>query len=135
MVCNTAFCAYFGAWSSWGPCSASCGIGQATRFRYCHGGPVGTGLCVAQERNGVLNQDTIQCDMGDCCDWDWSGWTGCCKGGAQGNIRLRFRGGTCGMASEMIQKPCEFQDQSVAFPQCYPINNFMRGRDSAKMIA
>jgi len=44
--------------------------------------------------------------MGDCCEWDWSGWTGCCRGD-NGNKRLRLRGNNCGQDVEQIEKPCE----------------------------
>lgn len=134
-ICNTQFCAYFGAWSTWGPCSRSCGLGIAKRYRYCHGGEVGTGLCIAQEQNGVLTEDEIKCDMGECCEWDWSGWTGCCNSNSvDGNVRLRFRGNTCGMETEMIQKPCEAQQQALSVPNCQDFVSTLQ-RTSSSVVA
>ena len=48
-----------------------------------------------------------QCDMGSCCDFDWSGWTGCCRNTRNQNVRLRFRGGCAGSPAEEVSKPCD----------------------------
>lgn len=118
--CNDSLCNYFGAWSNWAACSVSCGIGTMSRTRYCHGGGEGTGLCRADE-NGVMKVDIAKCDMGQCCEWDWSGWTGCCLE-KQKNIRLRFRGNQCGQRWEVISKTCEMRPipdaQQTDFPSC-----------------
>ena len=102
--CNTHPCSYYGAWSNWSPCSASCGIGTMSRMRYCHGGRVGDGLCIAGD---VTTNEVAQCQMGDCCDFDWSGWTGCCRNTRNQNVRLRFRGGCAGSPAEEVSKPCD----------------------------
>ena len=105
--CNTHPCAYYGAWSNWSPCSTSCGIGTMNRMRYCHGGAVGDGLCLSGD---VTTSETASCDMGDCCDFDWSGWTGCCRDTENRNVRLRFRGGCDGSSMDQLAKPCNTQN-------------------------
>jgi hypothetical protein len=125
--CNEHLCNYYGAWSNWGACSVSCGIGSMTRTRYCHGGNDGTGLCIT--KGGVGKVDTAKCDMGQCCEWDWSGWTNCCYGNVDNqpkNIRLRFRGNKCGSDWEVIQKTCE------ANPIANPANPQFISCDSIK---
>lgn len=102
--CNTHPCSYYGAWSNWSPCSASCGLGSMNRLRYCHGGRVGDGLCLTGE---VTTDETVQCDMGDCCDFDWSGWTGCCRDQNNQNVKLRFRGACAGDEMDQLAKPCD----------------------------
>lgn len=130
--CNDILCNYFGAWSNWAACSVSCGIGTMSRSRYCHGGGEGTGLCRADE-NGVMKIDTARCDMGQCCEWDWSGWTGCCLDN-QKNIRLRFRGNQCGQKWEVRSKTCEMRPIPDAaqtdFPSCKSLTdrNFLTAK-------
>lgn len=127
--CNNQPCNYLGAWSNWGACSVSCGVGSMSRSRYCHGGGVGTGLCQADEQ-GVVLQDTANCNMGQCCEWDWSGWTGCCLDSSKverQNIRLRFRGNNCGSDWEVKEKTCEHRPipdpAQTDFPSCASITN------------
>lgn len=107
-ACNQTPCSYYGAWSNWSACSVSCGIGSMTRTRYCHGGEDGTGLCVKGEK-GVGKLEQATCDMGQCCEWAWSGWTSCCYSSEeQKNIRLRVKGNKCSDESwEFKQKQCE----------------------------
>ena len=62
VACPSLVCSYFGAWSSWSACTVSCGLGQKTRTRYCHGGAVGTGLCIGDDSK-VLGDETVACDM------------------------------------------------------------------------
>lgn len=73
-------------------------------MRYCHGGRVGDGLCISGD---VTTNEVAQCQMGDCCDFDWSGWTGCCRNTRNQNVRLRFRGGCAGSPAEEVSKPCD----------------------------
>ena len=73
-------------------------------MRYCHGGRVGDGLCISGD---VTTNEVAQCQMGDCCDFDWSGWTGCCRNTRNRNIRLRFRGGCAGSPAGEVSKPCD----------------------------
>lgn len=119
VACPSLVCSYFGAWSSWSACTVSCGMGQKTRTRYCHGGAVGTGFCIG-DANKVLGDETVACDMGDCCEWDWSGWTGCCRGNDFKNKRLRLRGNNCGQDVEEIEKACEldFTNPSATYASC-----------------
>lgn len=134
--CNEHFCNYYGAWSNWSACTVSCGIGTMTRTRYCHGGNDGTGHCLndgidvcsnLDKENVIVGKtDCAKCDMGQCCEWDWSGWTGCCNSGAK-NIRLRFKGNKCGQNWEFLQKDCEQAPQAytgqTAFPSCEAIKS------------
>jgi len=134
VACNESFCNYYThGWGNWGPCSVSCGIGVMTRTRYC---PEGTGSCandgddpcnnIDNKEFVAGNKDCARCDMvrqksflfcifctflqlqGECCYWDWSGWTSCCNSG-NSNIRLRFKATSCGQDWEYIQKPCELR--------------------------
>jgi hypothetical protein len=76
-----------------------------SRLRYCHGGAVGDGLCLTGD---VTTNEVATCDMGSCCDFDWSGWTGCCRNTANQNVRLRFRGGCEGTTQpQEVSKPCD----------------------------
>jgi len=109
--CNTHPCAYYGAWSNWSACSASCGLGTMNRLRYCHGGAVGDGLCLSGD---VTTNEIVTCDMGSCCDFDWSGWTGCCRDTQQQNVRLRFRGGCEGSTvPQEVSKPCDVRGMAT----------------------
>merc|ERR1712193_388116 len=89
--CRATVCPYFSAWQSWESCSKSCGDGTMRRIRYCVGGEVGEGFCV----KGVDNVETVQtapCNRGECCNWEWSGWTGCCFNQARNRgVRYRFQ--------------------------------------------
>jgi len=89
--CKATVCPYFSAWQSWESCSKSCGTGTMRRIRYCVGGEVGEGFCV----KGVDNVETVQtapCNRGECCNWEWSGWTGCCFNQARNRgVRYRFQ--------------------------------------------
>lgn len=137
--CNDHSCNYYGAWSNWGACSVSCGIGTMSRTRYCHGGNDGTGLCIVGSK-GVGKLDTARCDMGKCCEWDWSGWTSCCQApDRQKNIRLRFRGNQCGSDWEVIEKTCENQpiaDPRNPFISCSTIrqNNHLSYQSNSKWV-
>ena len=73
------------------------------RMRYCHGGRVGDGLCLSGH---VTTDESVQCDMGDCCDFDWSGWTGCCRDQQNKNVKLRFRGACNGEPQDQVAKSC-----------------------------
>lgn len=87
------------------------------RQRYCHGGIVGSGLCV-KSTDGIGKTDVAKCDMGKCCEWDWSGWTGCCRNDVGDNVRLRFKGNTCGQAQENLSKPCESPSMTLSATAC-----------------
>jgi len=81
------------------------------RLRYCHGGAVGDGLCLSGD---VTTNEIVTCDMGSCCDFDWSGWTGCCRDTQQQNVRLRFRGGCEGSTvPQEVSKPCDVRGMAT----------------------
>ena len=81
-----------------------------SRLRYCHGGQVGDGLCLDGD---VTTNEVATCDMGSCCDFDWSGWTGCCRDTENRNVRLRFRGGCEGSTKpQEVSKPCDISGQA-----------------------
>jgi len=82
-----------------------------SRLRYCHGGAVGDGLCLSGD---VTTNEVATCDMGSCCDFDWSGWTGCCRNTQQQNVRLRFRGGCEGSTlPQEVSKPCDVRGMAT----------------------
>jgi len=90
-ACPVTACPYFSAWQSWESCSKSCGTGTMRRIRYCVGGEVGDGFCV-KGTDGSLTVQTASCNRGECCDWEWSGWTGCCYNQARSRaVRYRFQ--------------------------------------------
>ena len=43
--------------------------------------------------------------QGDCCNFLWSDWTGCCNQNGR-NVRLRFRGGCTGADHQQEEKAC-----------------------------
>merc|ERR1711915_811164 len=89
--CKTKACPYFSAWQTWESCSKSCGEGTRRRIRYCIGGEVGDGHCI-KGTDGSLTVQTSACNRGDCCNWEWSGWTGCCYNQARDRaVRYRFQ--------------------------------------------
>lgn len=82
-----------------------------SRLRYCHGGAVGDGLCLSGD---VTTNEVATCDMGSCCDFDWSGWTGCCRNTQNQNVRLRFRGGCEGSTvPQEVSKPCDVRGMAT----------------------
>merc|ERR1712046_413831 len=89
--CQATVCPYFSAWQTWESCSKSCGEGTMRRIRYCVGGEVGDGFCV-KGVDGSLTVQTAPCNRGECCNWEWSGWTGCCFNQARNRgVRYRFQ--------------------------------------------
>ncbi|XP_060723445.1 semaphorin-5B isoform X1 [Tachysurus vachellii] len=86
-------------WSSWAPCSTSCGVGFEVRQRSCsnptprHGGRV----CVGQTREERLcNEDSV-CPVP--VSWaQWTSWSTCtamCGGGFQSRVRTCENGNSC----------------------------------------
>ena len=51
--------------------------------------------------------------MGDCCNYDWSGWTGCCRDTQNRQVRLRFQGGCSGSAMNQEAKQCGVTGQAM----------------------
>merc|ERR1712223_1155231 len=89
--CQATVCPYFSAWQTWESCSKSCGEGTMRRIRYRVGGEVGDGFCV-KGVDGSLTVQTAPCNRGECCNWEWSGWTGCCFNQARNRgVRYRFQ--------------------------------------------
>uniref|UniRef100_A0A7E4VF62 Apple domain-containing protein n=1 Tax=Panagrellus redivivus TaxID=6233 RepID=A0A7E4VF62_PANRE len=82
-VCNLDQCPYWGSWSSWSPCSASCGHGQQTRARRCE--PYGSS-CVGGDRELRFCQQAV------CPYWDqWAEWGGCSVSCGRGFCERRRR--------------------------------------------
>ncbi|KAL4618071.1 semaphorin-5B-like [Arapaima gigas] len=86
-------------WSSWAPCSTSCGIGFEVRQRSCnnpsprHGGRV----CVGQSREERLCNEKVSCPLPVL--WStWASWTKCsaeCGGGVHSRVRSCENGNSC----------------------------------------
>ena len=98
----------FSPWTSWLPCSKSCGIGTETRTR----------TCIAARCNGFLEQ-TRNCNSQPCQgpqihlktvagEWSiWNAWSSCsasCNGGSHSRTRKCIGGECVGEASEEL--PC-----------------------------
>nr|XP_014342845.1 PREDICTED: SCO-spondin [Latimeria chalumnae] len=91
--CTEVICDVNGDWSAWTPwseCSASCGTGLQSRYRFCTDPPPsGNGLpCIGPEREGQ------PCNMQTCSrsgNWsEWSPWTDCTRTCGEG-VRTRNR--------------------------------------------
>lgn len=90
--CNTHGCCdstYAGGWSGYGGCSASCGGGTKSQYRY-HYSSYNSGWCWTE-------YDYASCNTQGCCDstWGggWGGWGGCsasCGGGTQYRYQERY---------------------------------------------
>jgi len=119
--CNTQSCSrqdcVAGSWHPWGPCSATCGVGQKDRFRSI-ATPAGDG---GQGCSSKLSE-TMPCNLKDCnatdCAWgDWSTWSSCscdCGGGQQTRDRhvqvFPTPGGkTCKALDKEEMQPCNTQ--------------------------
>eukprot|EP00434_Breviolum_minutum_P002626 symbB.v1.2.002319.t1/scaffold123.1/size315817/4 len=126
-LCNTQDCVEdawgkidctWSEWSSWGRCSASCGLGQARRSRIivqeaAHGGEFCAGLF-----QDFQNCSIQPCRARDCAFSAWTSWSDCsdrCTGHRQ---RVRnvgypaFGGGEACRGSTMELQPCgEGQNQ------------------------
>ncbi|XP_072186520.1 SCO-spondin [Excalfactoria chinensis] len=82
MVCPALPCPSYGPWSTWSPCSSSCGRGRTSRHRTCKPRPGGV-PCTASR-----TQETAECSPQPCpavCQLSpWSPWSPCsssCGGG------------------------------------------------------
>ena len=71
--CNEQQCPLWTAWSAYGECSRTCGVGKKTRNRTCKNGYVGQVGC---DVDSTIDEATCSTDA--CPVWiDWSEWTEC----------------------------------------------------------
>ncbi|XP_061570036.1 SCO-spondin [Cololabis saira] len=80
LVCTRRPCPVYEAWSSWSPCSVSCGRGQTTRTRSCRDAVGGPPCAETTQTQGC---DLPSCPAG-CLLGQWSAWSECsatCGGG------------------------------------------------------
>ncbi|XP_072016509.1 cubilin-like [Amphiura filiformis] len=90
---TTSAAAYWRPWSSWSPCSSSCGVGTKTRARTCSD----SGGCTGYSR------DSVECNTQRCPYWSlWSSWSPCivsCGGGTKTRARTCSHSGGCSGSS------------------------------------
>jgi hypothetical protein len=120
--CNMWPCAYWGIWSSWSMCSTTCGMGTRQRMRLCEGGQPGEGACypATEKDDNGLPFETHQlgtlhiepCGMGECCEYQWSGWSSCCRNKQQQPKKIRWKG-NCGTHDwSVVEEPCNGAEQA-----------------------
>ncbi|XP_062521147.1 mucin-like protein [Corticium candelabrum] len=96
-LCNNQTCPCdgdFGNWGPWTPCTASCGVGNKRRFRFCVNPPPSNGGRDCEQPN----YETASCYQPFQCPQDgewtlWSMWTPCPAFCGSKGIRQRWR--TC----------------------------------------
>ncbi|KAL6456161.1 hypothetical protein MHYP_G00360120 [Metynnis hypsauchen] len=117
-------------WSSWSPCSTSCGVGFEVRQRSCnnpaprHGGRV----CVGQAREERLCNENTACPL--LVSWvPWSSWSKCsapCGGGVQSRVRTCENGNTCPGCSLEYRacnlEACAEVRRNTPWSPWYPVN-------------
>ena len=124
-------------------CSTTCGPGQKQRSRKCIGGPPGTGACTNSaefgEVNGKMQQLTLSSngavnthscgddENGNCCEFEWSGWSNCCLEGTARKT-VRWKGHQCDGKWENQELPCgEVIESNVnTMKQCLEIYNIQQ---------
>jgi hypothetical protein len=120
--CNMWPCAYWGIWSDWSMCSTTCGSGQQQRMRLCEGGQPGEGACYQHKETDEVGRefDTQQagtlhirsCGMGECCEYDWSGWSNCCLTRNRQEKKIRWKG-NCGTQEwSIIEENCVYGEKA-----------------------
>ncbi|KAI5109464.1 semaphorin-5B [Silurus meridionalis] len=122
-------------WSSWTPCSTSCGVGFEVRQRSCsnptprHGGRV----CVGQTREERLcNEDSV-CPMA--VSWaQWTSWSTCtavCGGGFQSRVRTCENGNSCSGCPQEYRtcnlETCPEVRRYTPWSAWYPVNVTLGG--------
>uniref|UniRef100_A0AAY4ADZ6 Sema domain-containing protein n=1 Tax=Denticeps clupeoides TaxID=299321 RepID=A0AAY4ADZ6_9TELE len=130
---EVANCSRNGAWTpwtSWAPCSTSCGIGFQVRQRSCsnptprHGGRV----CVGQNREERYCNEHLPCPPH--VYWSsWSPWERCsvpCGGGIQSRRRTCENGNECPGCSQEYQScntlPCPDLKKTTPWTPWTPVN-------------
>uniref|UniRef100_A0A8C2ZM81 Sema domain-containing protein n=1 Tax=Cyclopterus lumpus TaxID=8103 RepID=A0A8C2ZM81_CYCLU len=130
---EVANCSRNGAWTpwtSWSPCSTSCGIGYHVRQRSCsnptprHGGRV----CVGQNREERYCNEHLPCPPH--VYWSaWSAWERCtvpCGGGVQARRRTCENGNDCPGCGQEYQScntlPCPDLKKTTPWTPWTPVN-------------
>uniref|UniRef100_A0A8C7YX44 Sema domain-containing protein n=1 Tax=Oryzias sinensis TaxID=183150 RepID=A0A8C7YX44_9TELE len=130
---EVANCSRNGAWTpwtSWSPCSTSCGIGFQVRQRSCsnpsprHGGRV----CVGQNREERYCNEHLPCPPH--VYWSaWSAWDRCnvpCGGGIQSRRRTCENGNDCPGCGQEYQScntlPCPDVKKTTPWTPWTPVN-------------
>lgn len=84
-------------WQQWGKCSSKCGRGSKSRRRTCVSTTDGNQVNNSQCPGAVI--DMVDCEVGDCPEWnDWGAWSTCsrtCGEGLTTRRRYCLFGGPC----------------------------------------
>lgn len=87
----------WGEWQQWGKCSSKCGPGSKSRRRTCMSTIDGRPVANTQCPGAVI--DMVDCETGDCPEWnDWGAWSTCsrtCGEGLTTRRRYCLFGGPC----------------------------------------
>ncbi|KAI4898140.1 hypothetical protein NFI96_015403, partial [Prochilodus magdalenae] len=104
-------------WSTWSPCSRSCGAGVASRRRQCVCEEEGDHACpdhIEAERDKEETQLCYKRPCPDCPMSEWSEWTACsCASQWQQRYRAPLSSATKGQHCTELERqsrPCELQD-------------------------
>ncbi|KAM9163493.1 LOW QUALITY PROTEIN: SCO-spondin-like [Pangshura tecta] len=87
-ACPDPECPFYGPWSEWSPCSATCGGGSTLRHRPCQESPTGA-PCTADAMEEMAECNLQPCPAG-CQLSPWSAWSPCsasCGGGVSERSR------------------------------------------------
>lgn len=89
-------------WSSWSPCSATCGAGVKRRTRYCR-----SGSCPGNYKESAICNDR-ECESRNAAWGGWGYWSTCsetCGEGIRKRVRKCYGSGQCG-GNEYEKQPC-----------------------------
>jgi len=117
-TCNTKGCPVdcaWGEWSSWTPCTVTCGNGSTTRLRAQETTQVNGGQACTGESHAVSACNTDPCPID--CEWGgWESWTRCtatCGGGMSSRSRSKVKqarnGGRDCIGESGLEKECNAQ--------------------------
>lgn len=118
MSCNLTYCTFipsWNSWSSWTPCSATCGLGRQDRLRNCSSSSYNNNakMCTG------ARVESRSCYLMDCVTpqgWSsWSNWTSCSRTCGYGiQVRSRFcRGNKECRGEGLMVRSCQLKSCDI----------------------